>query len=50
MFGSQMSAELRLAIFEAMSSVGGTDANSQLNRARMAVFIALASPEYLVQR
>jgi uncharacterized protein (DUF1800 family) len=50
MFGSQMSIELRQAIFEAISTVGGTDANSQLNRARMAVFIALASPEYLVQR
>jgi uncharacterized protein (DUF1800 family) len=49
LFGSQMSRELRQAIFEAMSTVGGTDANSQLNRARMAVFIALASPEYLVQ-
>ncbi|MEY8874879.1 MAG: DUF1800 family protein [Leptothrix sp. (in: b-proteobacteria)] len=50
MFGSQMSAELRQAIFDAIATVGGTDANSQLNRARMAVFIALASPEYLVQR
>ena len=50
MFGSQMSAELRQAIVEAMVSVGGNNAASQLNRARMAVFIALASPEYLVQR
>jgi uncharacterized protein (DUF1800 family) len=50
MFGSQMSLELRQAIFDAIATVGGTDANSQLNRARMAVFIALASPEYLVQR
>ena len=50
MFGSQMSAELRQAVIEAMATVGGNDAASQLNRARMAVFIALASPEYLVQR
>jgi uncharacterized protein (DUF1800 family) len=50
MFGSQMSAELRQAIFDAIATVDGTHANSQLNRARMAVFIALASPEYLVQR
>ncbi|MEY4749615.1 MAG: hypothetical protein RIQ60_1829 [Pseudomonadota bacterium] len=50
LFGAQMSLELRQAIFEAISTVGGTDANSQLNRARMAVFISLASPEFLIQR
>ncbi|MCK6426534.1 MAG: DUF1800 family protein [Burkholderiaceae bacterium] len=50
LFGSTMSPELRGLIVEAMSSVGGNSPESQLNRARMAVFIAMASPEYLVQR
>lgn len=50
MFGSQMSAELRQALVEAMASVGGNNEASQLQRVRLAVFIALASPEYLVQR
>lgn len=50
LFGSRMSTELRQALIEAMSTVGGNDANSQMNRARIAVFMALASPEYLIQR
>ncbi|MFM2056647.1 MAG: hypothetical protein RLY71_1032 [Pseudomonadota bacterium] len=50
LFGSTMSPELRRLLVETMASVGGSDAASQLNRARMAVFIALASSEYLVQR
>ncbi|MEX8494621.1 DUF1800 family protein [Sphaerotilus sp.] len=50
LFGSQMSASLRQALIAAMSTVGGNDAASQMNRARIAVFFALASPEYLIQR
>jgi hypothetical protein len=50
LFGSTMSAELRQLMVEAMSTVGGNNEASQLNRARMAVFIAMSSPEYLVQR
>lgn len=50
LFGSRMSAELRQLIVEAIGTVGGHDDASQLNRARMAVLVALASPEYLVQR
>lgn len=50
LFGSTMSAELRQHMVEAMSTVGGNNEASQLNRARMAVFIAMASPEYQVQR
>lgn len=50
LLGGRMSAELRQVIVEAVASVGGNDAASQLNRVRMAVFIALASPEFLVQR
>lgn len=50
LFGSTMSTELRQAIVEAIATVGGSDAASQLYRARMAVFVALASPEFMVQR
>lgn len=50
LFGSTMSTELRQLLVEAISTVGGNDATSQMNRARMAVFMAMASPEYLIQR
>ncbi|MEY4752628.1 MAG: hypothetical protein RJA44_303, partial [Pseudomonadota bacterium] len=50
LFNGGMTAELRRAIVDAMATVSGNDAGSQLNRARMAVFIALASSDYLVQR
>ena len=41
---------LRQAVLDAVGGVSGSDAASHLNRARVAVFLALASPEYLVQR
>jgi uncharacterized protein (DUF1800 family) len=50
LFGSTMSAELRGLIVEAISTINGNNAGSQMSRARMAVFIAMASPEYLIQR
>jgi hypothetical protein len=30
--------------------VGGTDANSHTQRARIAVYVAMSSPEFLAQR
>jgi uncharacterized protein (DUF1800 family) len=50
LFAGRMSPALRLALLEAVAGVNGSDAASHLNRARVAVFIALSSPEYLVQR
>jgi hypothetical protein len=35
---------------DAMLTVNGNSAASHLNRARVAVFLSLASPEYMVQR
>jgi hypothetical protein len=45
-----MSPSLRQDLLESITSVTGTTASSHLNRARVAVFLALSSPEYLVQR
>ena len=50
MFAGGMSRALRQDILDAVTGVGGTDAASHLNRARVAVFVALSSPEFLVQR
>ncbi|HSW06448.1 DUF1800 family protein [Aquabacterium sp.] len=50
LFAGTMSAELKFDLLDAIGGVGGTDANSQSYRARIALFMALASPEYLVQR
>jgi len=36
-------------VAHAMGGVGGSDAASQLNRARIAVFVAMSSPEFTVQ-
>ena len=38
------------ALVDAMGGVQGNDTGSHLNRARVAVLLALASPEYMVQR
>ena len=45
-----MSRALQLNLLDAIVGVGGTDAASNTNRARVAVLIAMSSPEYLVQR
>ena len=45
-----MSPGLQQALVEAMGGVQGNDTGSHLNRARVAVLLALASPEYMVQR
>jgi uncharacterized protein (DUF1800 family) len=50
LFAGTMSAELKFDILDAVSGVAGSDANSHAWRARIALFMALASPEYLVQR
>ena len=50
LFAGSMSASLQQALIDAMAGVYGSDSASHLNRARVAVFIALASPEFVVQR
>ncbi|MCX2865291.1 DUF1800 family protein, partial [Paucibacter sp. PLA-PC-4] len=49
LYAGRMSNTLKQDLMDAMISVVGTNAASHLNRARVAVFLALASPEYLVQ-
>ncbi|MFT7723284.1 MAG: DUF1800 family protein [Roseateles sp.] len=49
-YAGRMSGTLKQDLMDAMISVSGADASSHMNRARVAVFLALASPEYLVQR
>lgn len=50
LFAGQMSRSLQLDILEALAGVAGTDDVSHQRRARVALYIALSSPEYLVQR
>ena len=45
-----MSRALQLDLLDAVAGVNGSDAASHLDRARVALYIALSSPEYLVQR
>lgn len=45
-----MSPTLRLRITEAVNGVNASTAAGQLNRAKLAVYMAMASSEYLVQR
>ena len=50
LFAGQMPRSLRQDILDAVTGVSGSNEASHLNRARVAVFVALASPEFLVQR
>jgi uncharacterized protein (DUF1800 family) len=50
LYAGRMSAELRQVVLDGVGGVAGTDAASHLNRARVAVFLALASPEYAAPR
>jgi uncharacterized protein (DUF1800 family) len=50
LFAGTMSAELKFDILDAVSGVAGSDAGSHAWRARIALFMALASAEYLVQK
>lgn len=49
LFAGRMSASLKEDLTRAVTGVSGNDAASQLNRARLALFLSLASTEYLVQ-
>jgi hypothetical protein len=50
LYAGAMSPALKQDLLESVTSVVGNDAASHLNRARVALFLALASPEYVVQR
>mgnify|MGYP000961365782 CR=1 FL=1 len=50
LYAGSMSTTLRQDLMEAMLTVSGNSTAAHLNRARVALFLALASPEYLVQR
>jgi uncharacterized protein (DUF1800 family) len=50
LFAGRMSGELRQAIYDAVQGVGGSDSASHTYRARVALFLALASNEFQVQR
>ena len=51
LFGGRMSSTLRQTLVDALVSVANDGPTlTPRNRARLAVFLALASPEYLVQR
>ena len=50
MLAGQMSPSLRQELLDAIADIRGTTASSHLNRARVALFLTMASPEYLVQR
>jgi len=49
LFAGRMSASLRQDMLDAVTAVTGIYPTANLNRARVALFLALASPEYLVQ-
>jgi uncharacterized protein (DUF1800 family) len=50
LYNGRMSAALKQDLLDATTTVGGITPASHQNRARVALFLALASPEYLVQR
>ena len=50
LFAGRMSPALRQALLDAIGGVGGSDSASHVYRARVAVFVALASPEFIVPR
>ena len=50
LFAGRMSPALRQDLLDAIGGVGGTDAESHLNRARIAVYVAMSSPEFVAQR
>jgi len=45
-----MSQVMRKALMDAMQGVPVWDANRNIKQARVAIFVAMTSPEYLVQR
>jgi uncharacterized protein (DUF1800 family) len=50
LFAGQMSSELRRNILDAMAGVDRSASNRDIARARIAIYLAMSSPEYLVQR
>lgn len=50
LFDGRMSQVMRKALMDAMQGVPDWDVNRNLKRARVAIFVAMTSPEYLVQR
>ena len=50
LFAGTMSSSLKADLMDAATTVAGSNDESHLNRARLVVFLALSSPEYLVQR
>jgi uncharacterized protein (DUF1800 family) len=50
LLAGRMTASLKQDILDGVGGVGGSDATSHLNRARVATFVALAAPEFAVQR
>lgn len=50
LFAGRMSPELQRDIVDAVGGVNGNDADSQLNRARIAAYVAMSSPEFQIQR
>ncbi len=50
LFAGTMSTSLQQHLVDGIVGVNGADSGSHNNRARVAVLLALASPEYLVQR
>ncbi len=50
LFAGRMSPALRQALLDAIGGVSGSDSASHVYRARVAVFVALASPEFIAQR
>jgi hypothetical protein len=50
LFAGAMSADLKRDMLDAVASIEGRGDTQNLNRVQMAVFMALAAPEYLVQR
>lgn len=50
LYGGRMSGNLRNTILEAVQGVSASSSNKNLDRARLAVFLAMVSPEYLVQK
>ena len=50
LFAGTMSPELRQDLLDAVGGVSGSDADSHLNRARIAAYVAMSSPEFLAQR
>lgn len=50
LFAGRMSAALKQDIYDAVGGVGGVDAASHTQRARVAAFVALSSPDFVVQR